>query len=128
MSLQNTVQSILNELCADPITSVPGAVVFAADRKGNTLAHAAAGVRGVDKPSEKMAPNQLFAIHSCTKLITAIAAMQLVEQGKLSLDAPIDGILPELKGQDILENGKRRKNTVPITLNHLLSHTVSSNA
>lgn len=66
-----------------------------------------------------------------TKFVTSLAALQLVEQGKLAIDdpAPIEKHLPELCAQKILtgftEDGEPmlvdRKN--PITLRHLLTHT-----
>jgi CubicO group peptidase (beta-lactamase class C family) len=43
---------------------------------------------------------------SCTKLIGTIAVMQLVEQGKLSLESDITDFLPELKGLEILTGFK----------------------
>jgi CubicO group peptidase (beta-lactamase class C family) len=65
----------------------------------------------------------LFWIASMTKPITSVAAMQLVEQGKLSLDAPIGDLLPELAAPQILENGALRPARRNITLRHLLTHT-----
>jgi CubicO group peptidase (beta-lactamase class C family) len=58
-----------------------------------------------------------------TKPVTSIAAMQLVEQGKLSLDAPIGDLLPELQNPQIIEGGKFRPAAKKITLRHLLTHT-----
>jgi len=59
-----------------------------------------------------------------TKPITSVAAMQLVEQGKLSLDEPIERILPQLANPKILEDdGTLKPATTPITLKHLLTHT-----
>ena len=55
--------------------------------------------------------------------------MQLVEQGKLSLDAPIGKVLPDLAAPQVLEgfdaNGepKLRPAKKPITLRHLMTHT-----
>ena len=43
-----------------------------------------------------MTADSVFWIASMTKAITAAAAMQLVEQGKLSLDEPIGKLLPDL--------------------------------
>ncbi len=60
---------------------------------------------------------------SMTKPITSVAAMQLVEAGKLSLDAPIGALLPELAHPQILENGTFRPAETKITLRHLLTHT-----
>ena len=55
---------------------------------------------------------------SCTKFITTIAAMQCVEKGLLSLDGDVTGILPELKGREILkgfEDGTQKPILVPST-------------
>lgn len=65
----------------------------------------------------------LFWIASMTKPITSLAAMQLVEAGKLSLDGPIADILPQLAHPQILENGTLRPARTAITLRHLLTHT-----
>jgi CubicO group peptidase (beta-lactamase class C family) len=64
-----------------------------------------------------------------TKAITAAAAMQLVEQGRLSLDAPIGNVVPDLAAPQVLEGfdakGEPRLRPArnPITLRHLLTHT-----
>ncbi len=58
-----------------------------------------------------------------TKPITSVAALQLVEQGKLSLDDPIGHLLPELANPQVLENGALRPAATAITLRHLLTHT-----
>ena len=55
------------------------------------------------------------AIGSTTKSMTALAVMQLVEQGKLKLDAPVVTYLPWFKVDD--------SSSKTITLRHLLSHT-----
>ena len=69
--------------------------------KGETWAHAS-GYRDVKK-SQAASPNNIIQIASMTKLITTIAALQLVEQGKIELDAPIDSYLPELNALQVLE-------------------------
>ncbi len=64
-----------------------------------------------------------------TKAITTTAAMQLVEQGKITLDEPVSKYLPQLAKLDVLEgfdgNGKPmlRPAKTPIALKHLLTHT-----
>jgi methyl acetate hydrolase len=64
-----------------------------------------------------------------TKALTAAGAMQLVEQGKLAIDAPASGVVPELGEVTVLEDfdadGKVRTRPPkrPITLRHLLTHT-----
>jgi CubicO group peptidase (beta-lactamase class C family) len=63
---------------------------------------------------------------SCTKLVTAIACMQLVEQGKLSLDDSgiVEKICPELGAVQVLQDdGSLVDKKRPITLRMLLTHT-----
>ena len=78
---------------------------------------------------DEMTPDTVGWIASMTKAITGAAAMQLVEQGRLDLDAPASEIVPQLADAAVLEgfddDGKPR--TRPprraITLRHLLTHT-----
>jgi CubicO group peptidase (beta-lactamase class C family) len=80
------------------------------------------GQQGVDQDT-------VFWLLSMTKAITAAACMQLVEQGKLSLDEPASKVLPELASPKVLEGfddtGKPilRPAKRAITLRHLLTHT-----
>jgi methyl acetate hydrolase len=73
--------------------------------------------------------DDIFVIASMTKAITAAAAMQLVEQGKVKLHEPVGKYLPELAKLDVLTGfdaaGKPqlRPATKPVTLHHLLTHT-----
>jgi CubicO group peptidase (beta-lactamase class C family) len=68
-------------------------------------------------------------IASMTKALTATAAMQLVEKGKLSLDQPAREVVPEvgaarvIDGFDAAGKPKLREPRRPITLRHLLTHT-----
>jgi CubicO group peptidase (beta-lactamase class C family) len=68
-------------------------------------------------------------IASMTKAITATAAMQLVEAGKLSLERPASEVVPELAAAKVLEGfdaagtPRLRAPRRPITLRHLLTHT-----
>jgi CubicO group peptidase (beta-lactamase class C family) len=50
-----------------------------------------------------VARDTLFRIASMTKPVTAVAAMMLVEEGKLALDEPVDGLLPELADRRVLK-------------------------
>jgi CubicO group peptidase (beta-lactamase class C family) len=76
-----------------------------------------------------MTQDSVFWIASMTKAVTAAAGMQLVEQGKLSLNDPIGKVLPDLAAPQVLEgfdaNGapKLRPAKTPITLRHLMTHT-----
>ena len=107
--------------------NVPGVVALAADDKG-VIYEGAFGKRNL-VTGTAMTPDTMFWIASMTKAITSAGAMQLVEQGKLSLDAPIGKVLPDLAAPQVLEgfdaNGepKLRPAKKPITLRHLLTHT-----
>ena len=76
-----------------------------------------------------MTPDTVFRIASMTKAITSVAAMQLVEQGKLKLEEPVPNIDPALGSPQVLEGfdaagaPKLRPAKRPITLRHLLTHT-----
>ena len=74
-------------------------------------------------------PESIFAIASMTKAVTSVGALQLVEQGKMTLDEPASKHLPELGKLQVLDGfdsaGKPilRPATRPVTLRHLLTHT-----
>ena len=80
---------------------VPGVVAMAATREG-TVYQGAFGRRTLPD-GQPMTADSVFWIASMTKAITSTAAMQLVEQGKLSLDEPIADVLPELASPQVLE-------------------------
>ncbi len=106
---------------------VPGVVAVVGSREG-LLYEAGFGVRalGGDAP---MTPDTVCWIASMTKAVTAAAAMQLVEQGRLALDGPIADVLPDLgrvpvfEGFDAAGAPKLRPQRGAMTLRHLLTHT-----
>lgn len=106
---------------------VPGVVAMAASDKG-VFYEAAFGTRDLAHGSA-MTMDTMFRIASMTKLVTSIAAMQLVEQGKLKLNDPVPPIDAALSAPQVLDgfddNGapKLRPAKGPITLRHLLTHT-----
>src|SRR5580698_5404198 len=106
---------------------IPGVVAVAATSK-EVMYQGAFGKRDLSK-DDTMTADSVFWIASMTKAITSAAGMQLVEQGKLSLDAPIGKVLPDLDAPQVLEgfdaNGepKLRPAKNPITLRHLMTHT-----
>jgi len=106
---------------------IPGVVAIAANSK-EVIYQGAFGKRDLSK-DDAMTPDSVFWIASMTKAITTAAAMQLVEQGKLSLDAPIGQVLPDLAAPQVLEgfdaDGEPRLRPArkPITLRHLMTHT-----
>jgi methyl acetate hydrolase len=110
---------------------VPGVVAIAATEDG-ILYEGAFGSRrlsGGPAHDAAMTRDTVFRIASMVKLITSVAAMRLVEQGKLSLDGPLPEVDPavadpqvldgfDAKGAPLLRAPKR-----PIALHHLLTHT-----
>ena len=105
---------------------IPGAVATIGNRAG-TIAEVAVG--NIAPGGAPMPADGLFQIASMTKAVTSVAAMQLVEQGRLSLDAPIGDILPDLADAQVLtgfaDDGtpQLRPAATPVTLRHLLTHT-----
>ena len=105
---------------------IGGAVGLVGDA-GGILALETVGRREVEG-NLPMRPDTLFRIASMTKPITAIAVMMLLEEGKLSLDDPVEKHLPAFAGQMML--GYRQGDSYiasrpsrPITLRDLLTHT-----
>src|SRR5215475_7287571 len=80
---------------------LPGVIAAAVGDKG-TLYEGAFGVRELGKPAP-MTLDTVVWIASMTKAITGTAALQLVERGKLSLDAPAGQVVPELGQAKVLE-------------------------
>jgi CubicO group peptidase (beta-lactamase class C family) len=106
---------------------IPGVVAMAAT--GNEVIYQGAfGKRDLGK-DDPMTLDSVFWIASMTKAITCTAGMQLVEQGKLSLDEPIGKLLPDLASPQVLEGfdaagaPKLRPAKKPITLRQLMTHT-----
>src|SRR3981081_4422143 len=106
---------------------IPGVVAMAATGK-EVIYQGAFGKRDLSK-DDAMTADSVFWIASMTKAGTAAGAMQLVEQGKLALDAPIGKLLPDLASPQVLEGfdasgePKLRPAKNPITLRHLMTHT-----
>jgi CubicO group peptidase (beta-lactamase class C family) len=107
--------------------AIPGLVLALGDRHGTRM-EAGFGSRALGR-AEAMAPDSVFWIASMTKAITGVAAMMLVEAGKLSLDTPAAALVPEIGALGVLEGfdeagqPKMRPAKRPITLRHLLTHT-----
>lgn len=106
---------------------VPGVVAVATDRSGN-IYEGAAGKRQLGG-SQAMTTDSVFAIFSTTKAITGTACLQLVEEGKLDLDAPAKtfapaiGKLQVIDGFDASGNPKLRAPKRDVTTRMLLLHT-----
>ncbi|MCC8967008.1 beta-lactamase family protein [Bradyrhizobium sp. Pear76] len=106
---------------------IPGVVAVAATGK-DVIYEGAFGKRDLSK-SDPMTADSVFWIASMTKAVTSAGAMQLVEQGKLSLDEPIGKLLPDLAAVQVLDGfdakgePQLRPAKAPITLRKLMTHT-----
>jgi methyl acetate hydrolase len=125
MQSKAQIDQILRQKCE--AKEVPGVVAMAAT--GNEVIYQGAfGKRDLSK-DDPMTLDSVFWIASMTKAVTSAAGMQLVEQGKLSLDEPIGKVLPDLASPQVLEGfdakgaPKLRPAKKPITLRHLMTHT-----
>ena len=125
MALRDQADTLLRNAAASG--DVPGVVAAATDRSG-TIYEGGFGVRALGEQAP-MSPDTAVWIASMTKALTGAAAMQLVEQGKLALDAPASAVVPGLGDVVVLDgfdaDGKPRTRAPkrPITLRHLLTHT-----
>ncbi|MGF6311399.1 methyl acetate hydrolase [Bradyrhizobium sp. i1.8.4] len=80
---------------------VPGVVAMVTDRHRN-IYEGAAGKRRLDQAAD-MTTDSVFAIFSTTKAITGTAVLQLVEEGKLDLDAPAKTYAPDIGKLQVIE-------------------------
>jgi methyl acetate hydrolase len=106
---------------------VPGVVAMATDRDENFY-EGAAGERALDSGHE-MTTDTVFAIFSCTKAITGVAVMQLVEEGVLGLGDPAKEYAPEIAEVQVLEGfddagePRVRPPASDVTVEQLMLHT-----
>jgi methyl acetate hydrolase len=125
MQTKSEIDNLLRQKC--DAKEIPGVVAMAANGS-ETIYQGAFGKRDLTK-NDAMTADSVFWIASMTKAITTAAGMQLVEQGKLSLDEPIGKLLPDLASPQVLEGfdasgaPKLRPAKNPITLRQLMTHT-----
>jgi methyl acetate hydrolase len=107
---------------------VPG-VVAAAATKNRVLYEGAFGMADVAS-ARRMSPDVIFRIMSMTKVVTSVAAMQLVERGHVALDDPVEKYLPGFARLWVFDSFDResgdyrlRRANARVTLRHLLTHT-----
>lgn len=102
-------------------------IAWAVARDGKLLASGAHGWRDASAKLP-MTTDSLFRVYSMTRAVTAVALLQLVEQGRVELDRPVRDYLPELAGlREIaaIEDGEVRTRAAssPVTVRQLLSYT-----
>lgn len=117
------VKDVLDKTVKD---GFPGLVFSAVDKSGNVLVQHAAGTLGVGNQTPMSSDDTIFWMASCTKLVTAIAVLQLVEQGKVPLDDTdfVRKVLPEIKDKKVYADGiNAADQEKDVTVRMLLAHT-----
>jgi len=101
---------------------LPGAYLLIA-RKGQVAFSQGFGVQGPGQTTP-MSEETIFRIFSMTKPIVSVAAMTLVEDGRLSVDDPVSKYLPEYANIAVLQSdGSTRPAQTPMLVRHLMAHT-----
>jgi methyl acetate hydrolase len=109
---------------------MPGCGGIVLDKSGNVLWKGAFGTTNImDPEAPAYGLDTPLMIFSCTKLVTTVLALQLLEEGKLSLDDPVEKYCPEFAQLQVLEGfdeegrPKYRDPKTKATILHLLTHT-----
>jgi methyl acetate hydrolase len=106
--------------------ALPGVVAVAGNRDGECY-EGVFGLLSIDGDAP-VRPDTIFALASMTKSITSVAALQLIEQGKLELQQPVADVLPKFAELQVLEGfdgevPRLRAPRTQATIRHLLTHT-----
>lgn len=108
--------------------AVPNVSAIAADRDG-VIFEGASGPRVVGgDPADTVGVGNHYQIKSMTKLVATIVALQLVEEGTIDLDAPVEHYVPDFARVRVLDgwDGGTPRLRAPksrATVRHLVTHT-----
>ncbi|KAL8701046.1 MAG: hypothetical protein Q9224_000684 [Gallowayella concinna] len=123
-----SMEEVFEKACAD--RKIPGAILLAANSSGSFKYENVFGVNSLQDMTCKvpLRMDSFLWIASCTKLMTSIAALQLVERGHFNLDDDMGQFLPELADPQILtgfldDKPQLTKARNKVTLRHLLTHS-----
>ena len=107
---------------------IPGIVAMAVDARGILYLNAF-GQQDV-AANRPMRPDSIFRIASMTKPVTAVAAVMLIEEGRLALDDPVSKYLPEFATRPVMASFNpadgsytTRPPASPMTVRQLFTHT-----
>ena len=99
----------------------PGMTAIVA-RRGQVVFEHSTGLLDVETGAP-LRSDSLLRVYSMTKPVTSVAAMMLVEDGQLELDAPVSEWFPEWAEMRVLGDGGATTAAAPVTARHLLMHT-----
>lgn len=114
--------SILDKFMNDmPLRGVPGSEL-SISYKGETVYRKAVGYADKDM-KRPLSKNDISWIFSCSKVITCLAAMRLIEDGRISLDDPVSKYIPEYADVKIFDQntGCFRNPSAVMTVKHLFT-------
>lgn len=119
---------IITEYTAKGANIIPGIVCQIIDKSGKKLFELNSGHASHLDSAPKVDSNTIYRIASSTKLLTCIAALQLIERGKLSLDTSVKAQLPEIHRHGVMtftppDKMSFAEPTKDVTVRMLLSHT-----
>jgi CubicO group peptidase (beta-lactamase class C family) len=113
------VGEVMNGFIRDK--KIAGGLVLIA-RNGKVVFEETYGLRDVER-KQPVEADTIFRIYSMSKAITSAAALSLVDEGKLDLDAPVSKYLPEYANVKVVEKDKARAAKSPVTVRDLFRHT-----
>lgn len=95
-------------------------------RRGETAHHSTSGVRSLEN-NEPFTEDTVVRLYSMTKPLTTLAAMQLVEQGRIQLKDPVAKFIPAFSATPVYRSGSIQKpttepQTLPMLVWHLMTH------
>ncbi len=107
---------------------VPGIACVVSTRDGVAYEGAAGRLDATDPASAAVGTDTVFRLASMTKAMASVAVLQLVEDGRLALDTPVQDVLPEFAQLQVLEGfdgdePRLRAPSRPPTITDLLTHT-----
>ena len=110
-----------------PSTDKTPGIVAAVGRGDGPPTIFAAGTLAKEAGAARADGDSLWRVYSMTKPITALAAMILIDDGKIKLDDPVSNFIPAFKNMTVLVNPAKDLTAVPatkpITIRNLLTHT-----
>lgn len=115
------------EIAADVAAGrYPGAAYMLAEH-GRVVHSGAVGVLNAGSPAPVKA-DTIFRLASMSKPITAVAILMLVDQGKISLDAPVSRYIPQLADMRVAPDAGSPGGPAVVTIRDLLDHSAGLDA
>ncbi|TFK22957.1 beta-lactamase [Coprinopsis marcescibilis] len=108
---------------------LPGFTLAVSNLDEQIYVNAAGNKTYGDSSSPQVTPETVFWICSMTKLLASLAALQLLEQGKISLEDPVSKFFPEFESAVVVQNvftdpdPSYAAATQAVTILHLFNHS-----